>query len=85
MFFNSAVYQSQHAFSESIFAYAHKLRAIDAEENSSAPFGFNKDPYTAAYKSVYAEDPTPSAKKKKPNEEFYESLPFSDARRWTYV
>ena len=28
--------------SESIFAYAHKLRAIDLEENSSAPFGFNK-------------------------------------------
>ena len=28
--------------SESIFAYAHKLRAIDALENSSAPFGFNK-------------------------------------------
>ena len=40
--------------SESIFAYAHKLRAIDAEADSSAPFGFNKDPYTAAYKSVYA-------------------------------
>ena len=28
--------------SESIFTYAHKLRAIDAEANSSAPFGFNK-------------------------------------------
>ena len=28
--------------SESIFAYAHKLRAIDAEANSLAPFGFNK-------------------------------------------
>ena len=28
--------------SESIFGYAHKLRAIDALENSSAPFGFNK-------------------------------------------
>ena len=28
--------------SESIFAYAHKLRAIDAEADSSAPFGFNK-------------------------------------------
>ena len=28
--------------SESIFGYAHKLRAIDLEENSSAPFGFNK-------------------------------------------
>jgi hypothetical protein len=28
--------------SESIFAYAHKRRAIDAEENSLAPFGFNK-------------------------------------------
>ena len=28
--------------SESIFTYAHKLRAIDLEENSSAPFGFNK-------------------------------------------
>ena len=28
--------------SESIFAYAHKLRAIDAKENASAPFGFNK-------------------------------------------
>ena len=28
--------------SESIFAYAHKLRAIDALENSSAPFGYNK-------------------------------------------
>lgn len=28
--------------SESIFAYAHKLRAIEAQENSSAPFGFNK-------------------------------------------
>lgn len=28
--------------SESIFAYAHKLRAIDAQENSLAPFGFNK-------------------------------------------
>ena len=57
--------------SESIFAYAHKLRAIDAEANSSAPFGFNKG------------DSTPPAKK--PNEEFYDSLPFSDARRWTYV
>ena len=30
-------------FCESVFAYAHKLRAIDALENSSAPFGFNKD------------------------------------------
>lgn len=28
--------------SESIFAYAHKLRAISAEENALAPFGFNK-------------------------------------------
>ena len=28
--------------SESIFAYAHKLRAVDAKENASAPFGFNK-------------------------------------------
>ena len=28
--------------SESIFAYAHKLRAIEALEDSSAPFGFNK-------------------------------------------
>lgn len=28
--------------SESIFAYAHKLRAINAEENALAPFGFNK-------------------------------------------
>ena len=27
---------------EVIFTYAHKLRAIDLEENSSAPFGFNK-------------------------------------------
>lgn len=29
-------------FSESIFAYAHKVRAIEAEENDSSPFGFNK-------------------------------------------
>ena len=28
--------------SESIFGYAHKLRAINAEENALAPFGFNK-------------------------------------------
>tara|TARA_Y100000004_G_scaffold197227_1_gene270545 strand:+ start:3519 stop:3758 length:240 start_codon:yes stop_codon:yes gene_type:complete len=28
--------------SESIFAYAHKQRAIQIEEDSSAPFGFNK-------------------------------------------
>ena len=29
-------------FSESIFAYAHQLRAIEAEEDQTAPFGFNK-------------------------------------------
>ena len=28
--------------SESIFAYAHKRRSLDIEENASAPFGFNK-------------------------------------------
>ena len=28
--------------SESIFGFAHKLRAIDREEQQSAPFGFNK-------------------------------------------
>jgi len=28
--------------SESIFAYAHKRRAITIEEDASAPFGFNK-------------------------------------------
>lgn len=28
--------------SESIFAYAHKLRALDIEADASAPFGFNK-------------------------------------------
>ena len=29
--------------SESIFGYAHKLRAIKREEDASAPFGFNKN------------------------------------------
>ena len=29
--------------SESIFAYAHKRRALDLKEDSSAPFGFNKN------------------------------------------
>lgn len=28
--------------SESIFGYAHKLRAIDRQEQESTPFGFNK-------------------------------------------
>ena len=28
--------------SESIFAYAHKRRAIEDEEDTTAPFGFNK-------------------------------------------
>lgn len=28
--------------SESIFGYAHKLRAIDAEADRAVPFGFNK-------------------------------------------
>lgn len=28
--------------SESIFGYAHKLRAIEDEEDPTAPFGFNK-------------------------------------------
>ena len=28
--------------SESIFAYAHKRRALDIEADASAPFGFNK-------------------------------------------
>ena len=28
--------------SESVFAYAHKRRALDAEADTAAPFGFNK-------------------------------------------
>ena len=28
--------------SESIFAYAHKLRALDTEADAGVPFGFNK-------------------------------------------
>ena len=28
--------------SESIFAYAHKLRAKEIEEDKTSPFGFNK-------------------------------------------
>lgn len=28
--------------SESIFAYAHRLRVLDAEADSAVPFGFNK-------------------------------------------
>ena len=28
--------------SESIFAYAHKRRALDTEADAAAPFGFNK-------------------------------------------
>ena len=29
-------------FCETVFMYAHKLRAKEIEEESSAPFGFNK-------------------------------------------
>ena len=61
--------------SESIFAYAHKLRAIDAKENTSAPFGFNKGGSEEPL-SVSLAEATVKA---------FDHLPISDVRRWTHV